>query len=171
MAETIEYKKISELPVAERFDGTEYVPLLKSGGNPRATLGDLKEYFRDSTLVLFDAIDPVSNPTISDAALSEESGAVFAIVYIPSKQVFAQRKILGGNNSYSSSFTRNTDYMVDGAVRADRVFFNIEDKELYVFNGSLHNIFDTVRINVMTEEEFENIENPIEGAFYATYEE
>jgi hypothetical protein len=56
-------------------------------------------------------------------------------------------------------------------VRRDKVFFNLNDKELYVFDGDLHNIFDTVRINAMTEEEFNNLQNPIEGAFYATYEE
>lgn len=164
-----ELKKISQLPIAKQLDGTESVPLLKSGGNPRATLGDLREYFRDSTLVIFDGFDEADR--VANVENSREDGAVFDIVYLTNQQIFAERKTKGDSKLYSTAFTRSTDYMDGVNVRTDRVFFNAADKELYVFNGDLRNIFDTVRINAMTEEEFNNLQNPIEGAFYATYEE
>lgn len=166
-----EIKKISELSLATQFDGSESIPLLKGGSNPRATLGGLKEYFRDSSLVLFDEIDNASVSNIYETPLQREDGAAFAIVYLNKVSQFVERKTKGDAVLYSSSFTRSTDYIGDSGPRRDKVFFNISDKELYVFNGDLRNIFDTVRINAMTEEEFNKLENPIEGAFYATYEE
>lgn len=166
---TTELKKISELSVTRQFDGTESVPLLKKGSNPRATLGDLKEYFRDSTLAIFSEIDE-SNPEVSNKPVSDYYQR--DIVYLLSKNAFVERvEYHSSQRIYTTSFDRREDYMDGDNVRRDKVFFNLTDKELYVFDGDLRNIFDTVRINAMTEEEFSKLENPIEGAFYATYEE
>lgn len=167
-----ELKKISDLSVTSQFDGTESVPLLQGGSNPRTTLADLKEYFRDSSLVIFNAIDDVVNPTVSSEPFGEEY-PIRQVVYLSSIGSFVERvrrTMTGRDTYYSSSFSRSSDYMDGDNVRRDKVFFNLSDKELYVFNGDLRNIFDTVRINAMTEEEFNKLENPIEGAFYATYE-
>lgn len=178
MAE-IEYKPISSLSEATSFSGNEKVPFAIGKSNGSAKLGVLKEYFRDSSLVIFDEIDSNEVVTISDNIFIREPNATYAIVYLSSRKVFAERKTLNGASSYSTNFTRWQDFLKVVSVnetdkketRTDRVFFNVENKELYIYNGSLHNLFDTVRINAMTEEEFSNLENPIEGAFYATYEE
>ncbi len=167
MAEIV---KITDLTSKEVFDGNEAVPMTSNGAPRKATLSALKDYFHDSSLVIFDEVDNAENPTIGDAALSPESGAVFAVVYLTQKKQFVHRKQLGGTTLYSSVFSANTDYMADGAVRGDKVFFCVADKELYVYIGILKNLFDTVRINAMTEEEFAELKNPVEGAFYATYE-
>ena len=165
----IELKKISELLVTSQIDGTEYVPLLKRGGNPRTTLADLKEYFRDSTLAIFEEVDN-SDTFVLLLPFEREEGATFDIVYKAKDKAFVERKTTASGVGYTHAYTRSTDYMDGLNVRTDRVFFNAADKELYVFNGDLRNIFDTVRINAMTEDEFNKLENPIEGAFYATYE-
>lgn len=165
--------KISNMPRIEAFEGDEISPLVKNGSNYAATFDALREYFRDSSLVIFDAIDDVENPYVSDEPF-EGDYLIRGIVYLSSVGIFVERvkrAVASRDYYYSSSFTRRNDYMAGTNVRRDRVFFNTSDKELYVFNGALHNIFDTVRINAMTEEEFNNLQNPIEGAFYATYEE
>lgn len=164
-----ELKKISDLSPTSQFDGTESVPLLQGGGNPRTTLADLKEYFRDSTLVIFEEVDN-SDALLFLLPFEREEGATFDIVYKVKDKAFVERKTTASGVGYTRAYTRSTDYMDGLNVRTDRVFFNAADKELYVFDGDLHNIFDTVRINAMTEEEFNNLQNPIEGAFYATYE-
>lgn len=162
--------KISELALATALDGTESIPMLKDGGNPRATLNMLREFFRDSSLVPFSGIDTTENPTISTKPLT---GYIdMGTYYMASVGTFA-RKYLNIPNRYyySYAYTGNVDFMREGKVRTDRVFFNVDDKCLYIYNEGLVDLFDTVRINAMTEEEFENLTNPIEGAFYATYEE
>lgn len=39
------------------------------------------------------------------------------------------------------------------------------------YKTTMAQLRDFFSINAMTEEEFNNLQNPIEGAFYATYEE
>lgn len=165
-----ELKKISELSVTSQFDGTESVPLLKSGGNPRTTLADLKEYFRDSTLAIFEEVDN-SDALLMLFPFERDDTATFDIVYKVKDKAFVERKTTASGVGYTRAYTRSTDYMDGLNVRTDRVFFAAADRCIYVFNGELRNIFDTIRINAMTEEEFNKLENPIEGAFYATYEE
>ena len=175
MAEQPTNRPISALTELSVFSGTEKVPLaIGMASNASARLKALKEYFRDSSLLIFDEVDP-SNVTVIDEVLNEETGATFAIVYLPSRKIFAERKQLGNSSTYTTLFNRWQDFLVADAsgkktVRTDKVFFNAADKEMYIYNGSLHNLFDTVRINVMTEDELENLENPIEGAIYATLE-
>ena len=163
--------KISNMPRIEAFEGDEIVPLVKNGSNYAATFDALREYFKDSSLVIFSEIDD-SNPEVLNNPL-EGYYPFRDIVYLPSKKAFVERAEYRGETAmrvYTTAFSRRTDYMDGDNVRTDRVFFCAADKEIYAFNGSLHNLFDTVRINAMTEEEFSKLENPIEGAFYATYE-
>lgn len=169
-----EIKKISEITSKTTFDGTEVVLMgtVNPLGNRKAALSDLKSYFKDSSLVIFDAMDDVEDPTIALFPLEEEDGAVLEIVFLTSKNRFVQRKTIGDNVLYSSVFNASTDYTAEDGVtpRTDRVFFSVADKELYIYDGSFCNIFDYIRIHAMTEEEFKNLTNPIEGVFYATYE-
>lgn len=168
--------KISELTQTATFSGSERVPMAVSGGNRSATMAVLKEYFKDSTLVLFNEIDDDPDPSPSEEAYTD--GVVFGVVYLPSVKAFAEKRKISGRNYYTYAMARSEDYQttkkVDGVnvreVRQDKVFFNFDNKELYTFNGSLQSIFDSIRINVMTEEELERLENPIEGAIYATLE-
>lgn len=163
--------KISNMPRIEAFEGNEIAPLVKNGSNYAATFDALREYFKDSSLVIFSEIDD-SNPEVLNKPL-EGYYPFRDIVYLPSRKAFVERGEFRGETSvrvYTIAFNRSTDYMDGDNVRTDRVFFCAADKEIYAFNGSLHNLFDTVRINVMTEEELENLENPIEGAIYATLE-
>lgn len=162
--------KISDLTRIAELSGKEVFPLAVSGSNRGVEADALKEYFRDSSLAIFDGFvnDSV---TVLDGTADTSSGNI-RIVYLTVIGRFVMEKTMEGYApSYYKDFSRVGDFMTGDIVRADRVFFNIEDKELYVYNGSLHNLFDTVRINAMTEEEFENLTNPIEGAFYATFEE
>ena len=171
--------KISNMLRIEAFDGDEIAPLVKNGSNYAATFDALREYFRDSVLVVFNSVSDVNPQSISDLPLAREEGAIYAIIYLTKKKLFVEGMYYGGQFYYTTNFARWQDFLtettVDGvttkAVRADKVFLNLRGKELYMFNGDLHNLFDTVRINAMTEEEFSKLENPIEGAFYATYEE
>ena len=167
-----EKTKISELERITTFTGEEIVPVVSNLTNKAALLSSLKIYFKDSSLVLFEEIDD-TDASIIEGFSGEEDDTSYAIVYLSKKKVFANRRRKeGAYDTYFSEFTAKSDYMMGGAIRADRAFFNIQDKEIYVTYGdALGSIFNVVRINAMTEEELENLENPIEGAFYATYEE
>lgn len=164
--------KISEMQSVTFVSGTEEVPLGVTGGNRKASLAFLRGYFKDSNLCVFEEFDN-SSVTLVNGTASEEDGADLSIVYLTQRKIFALRKtITGFTPTYYSEFMGKDGYMDDGKVRTDRVFFCVSDKVLYIYNGSdLFDMFDSIRINAMTEEEFENLENPIEGAFYATYEE
>lgn len=171
--------KISELAQATSFSGVERIPMAVEGGNRSATLSVLKEYFKDSSLCIFYDIDHTENVDITDEPLdaSSETYAFIDVVFVSSKNIFAERYMdSSGRRYFSTTFTRWQDFLEVNAntgtkeVRRDKVFFNLSDKELYTFNGSLQSIFNSIRINAMTEEEFSKLENPIEGAFYATYE-
>ena len=171
---------ISQLIEETTFSGNEKLPLaIGQSSNRSARLAVLKDYFRDSTLVVFDAISDATPQSVSDLPFTRQEGAVYEIIYLTSRKVFVESMYYSGQYSYTTNFLRWNDYMsstlVDGVavktVRSDKAFLNLADKELYTYDyNHLHNIFDTVRINAMTEEELENLENPIEGAFYATYE-
>ena len=167
-----ERKKISELTELSNFTGTELFPLVSHGTNYSATMDSMKEYFKDSALVLFDEIDDSTDTPVSGGTPQDEDGVTLAMVFLTKRGTFAQRRRKdGANDAYFSDFPRQEDYLTDsGTPRTDKVFFCFADKCFYVQDGSLRNIFDTVRINVMTEEELENLEHPIEGALYATYE-
>lgn len=163
--------KISEMASATYIDGTEEVPLGVSGGNRKATLSFLRDYFRDSSLCVFDEFDN-SVVYLVNGVASEEDGADLSIVYLTQRKIFALRKTIAGfTPTYYSDFIGKDGYMENGKVREDRVFFCVSDKGIYVYNGTLIDMFDSIRIKAMTEEEFENLTNPIEGTFYATYEE
>lgn len=166
-------KKISDFELISSFDGDESVPVVSDLTNKRALMSDMKEFFRDSTLVMFDDFDDTDEVPIVGSTDVNEEGVTLSIVFMTNRNTFAMRRRKeGAMDSYFSYFNRWKDYKnEDMTPRTDKVFFNAADKEMYIYNGALHNLFDTVRINAMTEEELENLEHPIEGAFYATYEE
>ncbi len=166
MAEIV---KITDLTSKEVFDGNEAVPMTSNGAPRKATLSALKEYFHDSSLVIFDEVDNAENPTIGDAALSPESGAVFAVVYLTQKKQFVHRKQLGGTTLYSSVFSANTDYMADGAVRGDKVFFCVADQSIYVWDKDM--LIDPYKPIVLTQEEYDALETKDESRTYYIYEE
>ena len=167
-----ERKKISELEFRRSFDGDENIGLAVDGGNMRTDLNTLKEFFGDSgSLVFTDIVD--SDVNVLPDALTPEEGAVIDVVYLSKRKQFVARKTITDTSvSYSSSFASRGEYMSGNTPRMDRAYICVADKGIYMWNGAmLGNILDTVRINAMTEEEFNNLQNPIEGAFYATFEE
>lgn len=170
MAEIVK-RKMGDMPWATYLSGEESIPMLQNGSNPRATLSMLKEYFHDSSLVIFDKVDDNASPNVSSNILTREEGATFSIVYLISRKAFMECKLYQGVKYYSTTFTSSEDYMHEGTPRTDRVFFCVEDKGIYIYNGELKSVLESVRIHAMTEDELANLENPIEGAFYATYEE
>lgn len=177
MATNTDDKKISQLGLVTRFAGKELVPLAVPGANRAASLEVLKEYFKDSTLVVFNEVDDTPSPSPSEVAYTD--GEVVGIVYLTAVKAFAEKVLISGRYYYSYAFTRPTDYQtttnVEGVnvreVRGDKVFYCTGDKCLYVYkNGALQNLMNAIRINVLTNEEFANLQNPIEGAIYATIE-
>ena len=140
------------MPLATYLSGEESIPMLQNGSNPRATLSMLKEYFHDSSLVIFDAVDNNTSPNVFNTILSREEGATFSIVYLTSRKAFMECKLYQGVKYYSTIFTSSEDYMADGVVRADRVFFCVEDKGIYIWREG--NLYDPYKPIVMTEEEF-----------------
>lgn len=172
--------KISELELSTSFSGSERIPMAVGGGNKSTSISALREYFKDSTLCVIDGIIDfagiVDDSVISTATFRE-------IVYVSELRLIVEEASIRlerppvMNTYYTTNFNRWEDYLVVNEetgrkeIRQDRVFFNNEDKELYTFNGELNNLFDTVRINTMTEEEFNNLQHPIEGAIYGIFEE
>lgn len=150
-------KKISDLSVTSQFDGNESVPLLKGGSNPRTTLADLKEYFRDSSLVIFSAIDNAINPTVSSEPFGEDY-PIRNVVYLSSIGSFVERvkrTMTGRDTYYSSSFSRSSDFMDGEEVRRDRVFFNTSDKLSYTFSEegliSTMNVIEPTLVTIITD--------------------
>ena len=162
--------KITSLPKAASITVDDIVPIVHNGDNYGVTMDVMKDFFRDSTLALFDAIDD-SDQNINEGSAGVEDGASYAIVFLTKRGVFAHKRVMSGtSDTYFADFPRKNDFMIGGAVRTDRAYFCMSDKEIYYYGNTLVSIFDTVRINAMTEDEFANLQNPIEGAFYATYE-
>lgn len=167
---TITKKRLDELAKQNEPRGEGLMYLMQDDSNYSVTLSVLKTFFADSTLKIFsDFVDVSSN--IVEGAPTEEEGAVIDIVYLTAFRTFGARKTIGQSVNYFFEFNGKEDY-ADGYPRADRVFLCLADKGQYMWNGSiLQNLFDSVKINVMTEDELNNLQNPIEGAIYATYEE
>lgn len=162
--------KFSELGLITSFTGKEIVPMAYLGTNPAATLEALKTYMADSALQFFARIITTAVPV--GGPQPDLTEGEIAIVYLSYYKTFALEKTVSGASSYHATFPSRDNYM-EGAQspRTDRVFFNTDDKHLYIYNGSaLVDLFDSVRIHVLTEEELENLQNPIEGAIYATLE-
>lgn len=169
MAEKV---KISELSTPSQIKGDAVVPILQDSTNYKATLDGLRAFFSDSTVVFFDAIDDTKyiNPNLQGKP-TPETGAVIEIVYLSNYNNFLARKTLKGNKTYFVDFDGIENYIMNGKIRTDKVFFCLADKGLYLFDGTkLADIFSTLRINVMTEDELNKLTNPVEGAIYATYE-
>lgn len=172
-------KPISALVELDSFSGNEKLPLaIGMASNRSARLGVLKEYFKDSTVVMFNTISDANPQQVSDLPFAREDGALYFIAYLTSRKLFVEVMYFNSQYAFTTNFNRWEDYMTatttEGVtvktVRGDKVFLNLNNKELYMYNVELRNIFDSIRINVMTEEELENLENPIEGAIYATLE-
>ena len=184
MAEQVN-KPISALTELTSFSGNEKVPLaIGMASNRSARLSYLREYFKDSTVVAFYDIDYSEVYDVGDETLYDEENSLKDVVYVATKKIFAERKTKAssdGNNtySYSTKFNRWEDFLevvdVEGVskkvVRSDKVFFNTSNGAMYTFNGELNNFLDSVKIITMTEEEFGNIQHPIEGAIYGIFEE
>lgn len=163
-------KKFSELELINSFTGQEIVPMAYLGTNPAATLKALKTYMSDSAVQFFARIITTAVPV--GGVMPDLSEGEIAIVYLSYYKTFALEKNVGGASSYYVTFPSRDNYMEGSQTpRTDRVFFNTEDKHLYIYNGAaLVDLFDSVRIHVMTEDELNNLQNPIEGAIYATLE-
>ena len=135
----------------------------------------LKEYFKDSTIVLFDAVDntnyiPAAN--IIQGTATPEDGATIETVYVKYMNDFFQKKTMANGYVYYYTVLPNESDYKDGGIRQDKLFFSVKDKSFFVYNGvALVDLFGSVRIHVLTEEELENLQNPIEGAIYATLED
>lgn len=162
--------KFSELGLITSFSGKEIVPMAYLGTNPAATLEALKTYMSDSALQFFARIIDTNVP-VGEAQPDLTEGEI-AIVYLSYHKTFALEKTVSGASSYHATFPSRDNYMEGAQLpRTDRVFFCMEDKQMYIYTTAMVNIFSTFRINAMTEEDFENLENPQEGNFYATYED
>lgn len=165
--------KFSQLVLITSFTGAEIVPMAYLEKNSAATLEALKTYMADSALQFFARIITTAVPV--GGLMPDLTEGEIAIVYLSYYRTFALEKTVRGASSYYLTFTSKDNYMegTEGTQtpRTDRVFFNTDDKHLYIYNGSaLVDLFDSVRIHVLTEEELENLQNPIEGAIYATLE-
>lgn len=163
--------KFSQLGLITSFSGKEIVPMAYLGTNPAATLEALKTYMSDSALQFFARIITTAVPI--GGAMPDLTEGEIAIVYLSYYKTFALEKTVSGTSSYYVTFPSRDNYMEGTQTpRTDRVYFCTDDKHIYIYNGaSLVDIFDSVRIHAMTEDELNNLQNPIEGAFYATYEE
>lgn len=162
--------KFSKLGLITSFTGKEIVPMAYLGTNPAATLEALKTYMADSALQFFARIITTAVPI--GGAMPDLTEGEIAIVYLSYYKAFALEKTVSGASSYYVTFPSRDNYMEGTqSPRTDRVFFCMEDKQMYIYTTAMVNIFSTFRINAMTEEDFENLENPQEGSFYATYED
>ena len=163
--------KFSQLGLITSFTGAEIVPMAYLEKNSAATLEALKTYMSDSALQFFSHIITTAVPI--GGAMPDLTEGEIAIVYLSYYKAFALEKTVSGASSYYVTFPSCDNYMEGTqSPRTDRVFFSTTDKHLYIYNGAaLVDLFDSVRIHVMTEEELNNLQNPIEGAIYATYEE
>ena len=166
---------ISALNLASQVKDDAVFPIVQDDGNYKVTMKVLKEYFKDSTIVLFDAVDntnyiPTAN-TIQGSATPED-GATIETVYVKYMNDFLQKKTMANGYVYYYTVLPNASDFKDGGIRQDKLFFSVKDKSFFVYNGvALVDLFGSVRIHVLTEEDFENLENPQEGNFYATYED
>lgn len=174
MAET-KVEKISSLGSASQVNDDAVFPIVQNSANYKVTMEVLKEYFKDSTIVLFDAVDntnyiPAAN--IIQGTATPEDGATIETVYVKYMNDLLQKKTMADGYVYYYTVLPNASDYKDGGIRQDKLFFSVKDKSFFVYNGSaLVNILDSVRIHVLTEEELENLQNPIEGAIYATLED
>lgn len=162
-------KKISELDFQSSFQGDEDILLAVNDSNKRTDLDTLKRFFGDSACKVFSEVI-TDDVTVINGAPSEEDNAIIDIVYLTTKRKFVARKTQT-IVSYFDTYAELNEFMHEGTPRTDRVFFCVEDKGIYIYNGELKSVLESVRIHAMTEDELANLENPIEGAFYATYEE
>ena len=161
MATNTDDKKISQLGLVTRFAGKELVPLAVPGANRAASLEMLREYFKDSTLVVFNEVDDTPSPSPSEDAYTD--GEVVGIVYLTAVKAFAEKVLISGRYYYSYAFTRPTDYQtttnVEGVnvreVRGDKVFFNTSDKLSYTFieEGliSTMNVIEPTLVTIITD--------------------
>ena len=164
-----ENTKISQLEKINAFTGEEIVPLVANKVNKSALLASLKEYFRDSTLVVFDEIDDTDAEPINNSS-GEEEGATYAIVYLSRKKKFVNRRSKPDTiNYYFTEFSGKEDYMIDGSVRTDKVFFCLANKSQYTWDGN--GLFDPYTPIVLTQEEFDALETKDENRTYYIYEE
>lgn len=165
--------KFSQLGLITSFTGKEIVPMAYLEKNSAATLEALKTYMSDSALQFFARIIDTFVP--AGGGMPDLTEGELSIVYLSYYKAFALEKTVGGTSSYHFLFVGKDNYMenTEGtqSPRQDRVFFCMEDKQMYIYTTAMVNIFSTFRINAMTEEDFENLENPQEGSFYATYED
>ena len=153
--------KISNMPLIEAFEGNEIAPLVKNGRNYAATFDALREYFKDSSLVIFSEIDD-SNPEVLDNPL-EGYYPFRDIVYLPSKKAFVERGEYRAETAvrvYTTAFNRSTDYMDGDNVRTDRVFFNLSEKRLYAWDGN--SLADPYAPIVLTQAEYDAL--PVKDA-------
>ena len=170
-----ERKKISELTELSVFTGTELLPLVSQGTNYSATMDSMKEYFKDSTLVLFDEFDDSSEIMTIGSTPQDEQDVLLSIVFMTKHGKFTQRRRKeGANDTYFTDFPRRNDYMTPmspllSTPRTDKVFFCLADRSQYTWDGS--NMFDPYTPIVLTQEEFDALATKDENRTYYIYEE
>lgn len=172
MANNIQTVKITELPLRSPNDmsGKEVVPFSILGATFGATLESLQTYFGDSALQFFSRI--IDGYVSVGGQAPDVSEGIIEVVYLTYYKAFMLAKTVNGFTSYYPAFDQAKHYMNGSEVRTDKIFFCGADKLLYIFNGaSLVDVFSSIRIHVMTEDELANLTNPIEGAIYGTLED
>lgn len=129
-----ERKKISELEEVSSLIGDENLLLGVTGGNKRVTVRGMKDYIGDSKLLVFTEV-VTGVQYIAEGAPTPENGAVIEVVYLNDMSLFVARKTVNGFESYFSTWNGSDSYLTDGNPREDRVYYCIEERCLYVWDG------------------------------------
>jgi hypothetical protein len=163
--------KISNLELISSFDGDESVPIVSDLTNKRALMSDMKEFFRDSTLVMFDDFDDTNEVPIAGSTDVNEEGVTLSIVFMTNRNTFAMRRRKeGAMDSYFSHFNRWKDYKNENMTpRTDKVFFCLSNRSQYTFvDGKMHDPYTPI---LLTQDEFDALETKDENRTYYIYEE
>lgn len=188
-----ERTKISALTRLRELNGGELVLVAYNGDNYAVPVSVIKEYATDGNaqdyaLVFTKVEDGFKN--LINGKPTEESGATIDIVYLSYHSAFVARKLIGSASSYYTDWLSKGNYYDGTSIRMDTVYICLADTYIYVYNGSklfspskesfksLEGKFTGLdkevkiksSIYAMTEEDFKDLQDPEEGAFYATYE-
>lgn len=134
-----ERKKISELEELTTLSGEENLLLGLTGDNKRATTKTFKDFIGENVVKLFTTVIPESVNVITGIATPEDN-SVIDVVYLESLGRFASRKTISGASSYYSAWSDSADYQTDSVPRSDRLYYCIESRIIYAWNGSLTDV-------------------------------
>jgi hypothetical protein len=171
MATSTDRKKISELKSPTELKSSAVVPILQDGDNFKVDFNTLKAFFSDSTIVFFDSVDDATGITPNTQGKpTQETGAVIEIVYLSNYNNFLARKTLKGNKTYFVDFDGIENYIKNGKIRTDKLFFSIADEGIYKSdsNGVLKDPYAPI---VLTQEEYDALVVKDENKTYYIVEE